>query len=269
MDPLNHRHLHCFWAVAREGSLRRASERVLLSPQTLSGQVRLLERALGRRLFERRGRGLVLTPDGRTVFRTADEIFSLDRDLREALAGGASGRPQPVAVGISDGIPKLVVRRLLEPLLRLPVPVALLCREDDTGRLLGALALHELDFVLSDHPVPPSSGFRAFSHLLVESRISFFAAGPLARRLRKGFPGSLRGAPVLLPTGATALRRSLDAWFEERGIRPSVVAEFDDSALMKSFGERGHGAFPVPSIVDDEARRVHGAVRIGVAEGVR
>ncbi len=269
MERINHHHLLCFWAVATDGNLRDAGRRLFLSPQTLSGQIRLLERALGAKLLERRGRGLVLTADGRTAFRYADEIFSISGEMQAALAGRPTGRAVHVVVGISDSLPKLIVLRLLEPVLRMPEPVHLVCREDRADRLLAALGNHEVDVVLSDAPVPPASGVRAFSHVLGESGVALFAAPAVADRVRGRFPARLDGAPFLLPAEGTALRRSLDQWFDGRGIRPRVVAEIDDSALLKTFGRKGHGIFPAPSIVAAELRRQYGVVRVGVLDGVR
>lgn len=268
-DWLNYHHLLYFWAVARDGGLRPASERLLLSPQTLSGQIRELERSLGERLFERTGRKLVLTETGRVAYRYADEIFALGGELTNAVRGRPTGRPPRLVVGVAEWLPKLVVHRLIEPALRLPEGVRLVCREEVTDRLLADLALHEVDVVLADAPAPTSGGFRAFSHVLGECGITFHAAPALAARLRRGFPGSLDGAPVLLPAEGSVQRRSLDAWFDARGLRPRIVGEFQDTALLKVFGQEGHGAFAVPSVVDREARERFGVRPIGTADGVR
>lgn len=268
-DWLNYHHLFYFWAVARDGGVRRASERLLLSPQTLSGQIRELERSLGERLFERSGRRLALTESGRLAYRYADEIFALGGELTSALRGKPGGRPPRLVVGIADVLPKLVVRRILEPVLRLEEPVRIACREDRTERLLADLAAHEIDVVLSDAPASASAAVKAFSHLLGECAVTFHAAPKLATSLRRGFPRSLDGAPVLLPAEGSTLRRSLDQWFEAVGVRPRVVAECQDSALLKVLGQDGFGAFPAPAVVDDEVRRRFGVRALGVAGEVR
>jgi LysR family transcriptional activator of nhaA len=269
MEWLNYHHLLYFWLVAREGSLTSACAQLRLSQSTVSGQVRRLEHALGEKLFERSGRRLALTEVGHLVFRYADEIFGLGRELQDALAGQPVGRPLRLAVGVADVVPKLVAQRILEPALRLPQPVRMICHEDKPERLLADLAVHDLDVVISDAPVGPNVRVRAFHHLLVECGVVLFASTKLAAAHRRRFPRSLDGAPFVLPAETTALRRSLESWFESSGIRPRVIAEFEDSALLKVFGEAGHGIFPVPEVIADEVRR-SGAVRmIGHVDGVR
>lgn len=250
METLNYHHLQYFWMVAKEGSLTRASEKLRLAPPTLSGQIKELESQLGERLFERSGRGLVLTEAGQLVYRYADEIFTMGRELRDALKGRPTGRPLHLRVGVANGMPKLIAHRLLKPALAMAERVRISCREERPERLLIELTRHELDLVLSDAPV--SSGVRAFSHLLGESPVSIFGAADLAGRYREGFPGSLDGAPFLLPADDTALRRSLEEWFDANGIRPELVGEFDDSALLKAFGGAGAGLFPGVSAIEEE-----------------
>ncbi|MCW8132003.1 MAG: transcriptional activator NhaR [Planctomycetota bacterium] len=250
MDAINYHHLHYFYLVAREGSLSRASERLMLAPSTVSGQIRELERSLGGKLFARSGRSLVLTEFGRLVYRYAEEIFEIGRELQDALKGRPAGRPMVLSVGVADAVPKIVARAILEPALRLKEPVRLVCREAQAERLLGELAVHGLDLVLSDTPVSPTVRVRAFNHLLGECGTAFFARNAaLARRLRRGFPRSLDGAPVLLPTLNTALRRSLEQWFAQENIRPRIVAEFEDSALLLAFGQAGMGIFPAADVL--------------------
>ena len=268
MNWLNYHHLLYFHTVAREGSVVRAAQLLHLTQPTVSGQIKTLEDALGERLFDRVGRRLVLTDVGRLVYRYAEEIFSLGRELMDVLNDRPSGRPFRLVVGVADVMPKLVVQRLLEPALALPEGVHLVCREDKTDRLLAALALHELDVVLSDSPMAPGLGVKAFSHLLGESGVTFLARKPLAGKLARQFPASLDQAPMLLPTENTALRRSLDAWFDAQGITPRVGAEFEDSALLKVFGEQGLGVFPVPSVVEAEVCRQHGVAVVGRATGL-
>lgn len=269
MEWLNYHHLLYFWTMARQGSLARASAELRLAQSTISGQIRALEDSLGEKLFARRGRRLVLTEMGRVVFRYAEEIFSLGRELRDAVKGRPVGRPLSLMVGVADVVPKLVARRLLEPALKLPEPVRLICREDKPERLFAELAVHNLDIVLADAPIDPSIRIRAFSHLLGECGIVFFGTAKLAAAHRRNFPESLDGAPVILPTENTTLRRSLDQWFAARGIRPRVVGEFEDSALLKVFGQVGMGLFPASSVIADEVQRQYQVRPVGRLDEVR
>lgn len=268
MQWLNYHHLLYFWVAAREGGIARASTKLRLAHPTVSGQIKALEQALGEKLFVRVGRGLALTEMGRVVFRYADEIFSLGRELVDTVQGRPTGRPMRLAVGIADVVPKLIARRLLEPALHLGEPVHIVCREDRPERLLAELSLHSLDVILTDAPAP-SVGVRAYSHLLGESGVSFFAVARLARRFRNGFPRSLEGAPMLLPTENTSLRRSLDQWLETHGVRPRIVAEFEDSALLAVFGQDGVGIFPAASAIEEVVRRQFKVELVGPAQGVR
>lgn len=269
MEWLNYHHLLYFWTVAREGSISAASRKLRLAQPTVSGQIRALEDAMGEKLLERSGRKLELTEVGRVVYRYADEIFSLGRELMDTLKGRPTGRPQRLVVGISDGVPKLIAYRLLEPALRLPDPVRLVCTEDRPDRLLAELALHNFDLVLSDAPVGAGTNVRAFSHLLGETSVTLFAAPKLAARLRRKFPASLDGAPVLMPLDQSPLSRSLSQWFEASGVRPEVVAELEDSALIKAFGQAGAGAFPAPTAIAREIEAQYGVEAVGRVEGVR
>ena len=269
MEWLNYHHLLYFWLVAREGSLAGACKRLRLSQSTVSAQVRQLERSLGEKLFERSGRRLVLSEVGRVVFRYADEIFGLGRELQDALHGRPVGRPQRLAVGVADVVPKLVAQRMLEPALHLGQPLCLVCHEDKPERLLAELALHDIDVVISDAPVGPSVRVRAFSHLLAECGVALFASPKLAAAHKRRFPRSLDGAPFLLPAETTSLRRSLDQWFDAHGVRPHIVGEFEDSALLTVFGEAGHGIFPVPAVVIDQVQRQSSVRMVGRIDGVR
>jgi LysR family transcriptional regulator, transcriptional activator of nhaA len=268
MEWLNYHHLLYFWLVAREGSLARACAELRLAPSTVSKQIHLLEGSLGHPLFAKSGRRLALTESGRVAFRYADEIFGLGRELRDALADRPVGRPLRLTVGVADALPKLVAQRLLAPALEIPGGVRLLCREGQPGRLLAELALHELDVVLADAPASPEVKVRAFSHLLGSSGITFFARPDLARTLRRGFPASLEDVPLLLPAETTALRRRLDQWFDGLGLRPTVAAEFEDTALLKAFGLRGAGAFPAASVIAAEVARQYGVRPLGRVPGV-
>lgn len=269
MDWINYHHLRYFWVVAREGGLVRAGQVLRLSHPTLSAQIHALEARLGERLFVKSGRRLQLTETGRIVFRYADEIFSLGGEMLDAIAGRATGQPVRLDVGVADPVTKLVVQRLLQPALSLPGGVRIVCREDSHERLLADLALHALDIVIADAPVPAGSPIRAFNHLLGESGVTFFGGRALARRHRARFPGSLDGAPFLLPLEHLPLRRALNQWFDRQGIRPSVVAEIEDSALLKAFGAAGHGLFAAPTVVEAEVVHQHGVQVVGRTDQVR
>lgn len=269
MEWLNYHHLLYFWTVARTGGVSAASAELRLAQPTISGQLRVLEEHFGEKLFQRVGRRLELTEMGRLVYRYADEIFTLGRELTDAVRGRPTGRPVRFAVGVADQLPKLIAYRLIEPALKLAAPVRIVCREDKPERLLADLAVHDLDLVLSDAPLNPSIKVRAFSHLLGECGVTVYGAKALSARYRRGFPGSLDGAPFLLPTENTVLRRSLDQHFANLGVRPAVVSEFEDSALLKSFGERGVGLFVGPTAIDAEIRRQYGVVAIGRIDEVR
>jgi LysR family transcriptional activator of nhaA len=269
MEWLNYHHLLYFHTVAREGSVTKASEVLRLAQPTLSGQIRKLEEALGEKLFVRQGRNLALTEVGQMVDRYADEIFSLGREMMDALRGRPTSRPARLLVGIADVVPKLVSHRLLQTALELEDPVQLVLHEGKTSDLLAALALQEYDMVLTDAPLGPDVRVKAYNHPLGECGIGFFAQPRLARRRRPGFPESLDGAPMILPTGNNVLRRSLDDWFQRVGIRPDVVAEIEDTALMKVFGQHGTGIFAAPIVVADEIRTAHGVHLVGRTDEVR
>lgn len=268
MDWLNYHHLLYFYTVAKEGSVSRAAKRLRLAQPTLSGQIRKLEEAFDEKLFARSGRNLVLTEMGQVVFRYAEEIFTLGRELTDTLRGRLSGRSPRLVVGVADVVPKLVTARLLEIALTLPEPVQLTCIEGKSDRLLADLAVHAFDFVITDAPLPPYLSVKAYNHPLGETAVTFFATRELATRHRRRFPASLSGAPLLLPTPNTQLRRSLDQYFQSHGIQPRLVAEFEDSALLKVVGQHGHGIFPAPSVLEDELRRQYGVGAIGIADGV-
>ena len=269
MEWLNYHHLLYFWVVAREGSIAAACEELHLSQPTISTQIRKLENAFGMKLFTRVGRYLALTEDGRTVYRYAEEIFSLGGELVDTLKGRPTGSPLRLNIGVVDAVPRLVAYRLVEPAMRLPEPVHLVCHEGKPAELLARLAIHELDMVLSDSPVGSQVSIRAFSHLLGESGVSVFAAKHMATRYRRRFPASLDGAPFLVPTYNTALRRSLDHWFESEGIRPLIVAEFEDSALLKVFAQAEIGLFAAPTMIMDEIQRQYRMQLVGRLEPLR
>jgi LysR family transcriptional activator of nhaA len=267
MEWLNYHHLLYFYTVAKEGSVSRAATVLRLAQPTLSGQIRKLEEAFDEKLFVRAGRRLVLTEMGRVVYRYADEIFSIGRELTETLRGRPKDRPGRLSVGVADVVPKLVTHRLLEIALSLPEPVQMVCHEGKTDRLLADLAVHDHDLVITDTPLSPHVNVKAYNHPLGECGVSFFAASAVIPRSRR-FPRSLDGAPVLLPTANTALRRSLDEFFRHHEIHPRVVAEFEDSALLKVFGQHGHGIFPAPRILEQEISKQHGARVVGRTDEV-
>lgn len=270
MEWLNYHHLLYFWVVAKEGSIVRASQELHLAHPTISGQIHRLEDVLGEKLFSRRGRNLVLTEAGRVAFRYADEIFSLGREFVDTLKGRASGRPLRLVVGIADVLPPSLVRRFLEPAFKLGHPVRVICRADkSTEDFIAELALHRVDVVLSDGPAGAGIPVRAFSHPLGDCGTTFFAAPKLAASLRRKFPSSLDGAPFLLPGAPSAVRRALEQWFETEDVRPTIVAEVDDSALAKDFGKAGMGAFAAPTVIEAEVRQQYGVQVIGRAEAVR
>lgn len=268
MEWLNYHHLLYFHVVAREGSLVAAGRVLRLSHPTLSAQIRSLEDRLGGALFLREGRRLVLTDLGRMVQRYAEEIFSLGGELLDAVAGRTVSGPLRLSVGVVDAVPKVVVRKLLQPALELEEKVKLVCHEAAYGPLMTELATHLLDIVISDAPVPPGSAVKAFSHLLGESGISFFAAPSWVKAHRGRFPACLDAAPTLLPLEDLALRRALNTWLDDEGVAPNVVAEFEDGALMNVFGADGVGAFPAPTLLEADLRRQLGVVPIGRATGV-
>lgn len=254
MEWLNYHHLLYFWTVAKEGSVAKASEKLRLAQPTISGQLRLLEDTLGEKLFARAGRGLKLTEIGQVVYRYADEIFGLGRELQDVLKGRPQGRSLRLLAGISDLVPKLIAYRILQPTLAMSEPVQLVCHEDTPDRLLVDLAEHRLDVVLSDAPVTSATRVKAFSHLLGECGVTLFAAPSIAAKFRRRFPHSLNGAPFLLPIEGSNLRRSLEHWFESHEIRPNVIGEFKDSALMETFGQAGAGVFASPAAIENEVR---------------
>ncbi len=263
MEWLNYHHLLYFWVVAKEGGLVAAGKVLRVSHPTLSAQIRALEDRLGEKLFNRVGRKLALTETGTVVFRYADEIFTLGREMVDAVEGRAIGPALRLNVGIVDSIPKLVVHRLLEPILALTTPVRLVCREDSYERLLASLASHALDVVIADTPVAPGSPVRAYNHFLGETDVGFFGTKAIVEHYNKGFPKSLTGAPFLLPLEALTLRRALDHWFDRNGIHPAVVGEFEDSALMKVFASKGSGLFPAPMVITDSVMAQYGLQLLG------
>lgn len=263
MRHLNYNHLQYFWVVAREGSIVKASEVLHLTPQTISGQLKLLDESVGQALFNRSGRRLVLSEMGRLVFDYADDIFSIGSELSNVVRGQQKGGPSLLSVGVVSSMPKLIVERIIAPTLVGEDAIRVRCSEATLEQLLGSLAVHKLDLVLSDQPMPRGLNLRAYNHLLGASGLTFFAPKRLARSLKGDFPDNLDGAPMLLPSANSALRRGMDEWFETRNLSPNVIGEFDDSALLKAFGEAGVGVFGSPTVIEEEVRRMYRVTPVG------
>lgn len=269
MRHLNYSHLHYFWAVARDGSIAKASESLHVTPQTISGQLKLLDAAVGQPLFNRVGRRLVLSDMGQLVFEYADEIFSVGAELANVVRGNQTIGPTTLDVGIVNSMPKLIAERIVAPALLAEQPVRVRCHEASLEQLLSELAIHKLDIVLSDQPMPDGLGLKAYNHRLGESGLSFFARRDKARRYRSNFPQSLNDAAMLLPSQNSALRRRLDDWFESHELFPRIAGEFDDSALLKAFGEAGAGIFTGPSAIEAEICRMYRMSVIGQTEEIK
>lgn len=269
MTWLNYHHLLYFWTVVREGGVSKAAQKLGLSQPTISAQLRLLDAALGESLLQRHGRSLALTEVGRVVFRYADEIFGLGRELLETLRGRPPGRPLQLSVGVANAVPKLIASRLLLPAVTGADPVHVVCREDNADQLTTLLAAHVLDVVIADTAAPSHLRVKVFNHLLGESDIAFFAPAPLASRLRRRFPRSLSGLPLLVPTANAALRRGLEDWFERADLRPQLAGEFEDSALMKVVGQATATAFPAPAAIAADVCRLYGVREFGRTAAVR
>ncbi|MBP7950213.1 MAG: LysR family transcriptional regulator [Verrucomicrobiales bacterium] len=266
MESLNYHHLRYFWMVAREGSLKKASERMNISQPTISAQVAALEESLGQLLFRRSGRSLVLTEAGRRAFTIAEEIFTLGEELIAQVRERNNERPLPLHLGLADSLPKLVSWEVFSAVFNLPHLVHLVCHEGNSQELLADLAAGQLDLVISDEPAPSSLPLRAINAQLGESPTNFCAVPALAKKLLKSFPASLDGAPMLLPTGKTAWRHELEAWFLRQNVRPRIIAEFDDAALLNVAGAKGLGVAPIPARVGADASERYGLQHFGTAE---
>ncbi len=266
---LNYRHLHYFWVVTKEGGFARAAERLDMAVQTISAQVRELEKSLGHQLLKPSGRGVALTDAGQAAFARAEEIFRLGQGIPEEVREAASSKVARLAVGLSDGISKLAAHALLEPVLATP-NLRLVCHEGEFEQLLGELALHHLDLVLAGQPAPRNPNLRLTSERLVDSPVDWYGPAALVRKgERDRFPQCLDDLPVLLPTGHSALRTTLDHWFDTQGLRPRIVGEFEDSALLAVFAARGMGVFPVSRLGADDVGLMHGLRLLGSSDGVR
>lgn len=269
MANLNFKHLRYFWMVAKAGSIARASERLHLTPQSISGQLREFEEALGVQLLRRAGRGLELTEAGQRILGYAEQIFSLGEEMLAVLRDATQAQSVTFRVGIADSVPKMVAYRLVEPSLGLDEPVKLICREGSLANLLGDLAVHRLDMVIADRPIPENLNVRGYAHFLGASGVSIFAAKALLRKVSPAFPQGLDGAPFLLPGAEVALHARLLRWFEAERLRPRIVGEFDDSALMLAFGQAGAGFFAAPTAIEQQLVRQHDVAVVGRIESVR
>lgn len=263
----SYKHLYYFWVVAKEGGISHAAARLDMAVQTVSAQVRELERALGYALLKPAGRGLALTEAGVAAMRQADQIFQLGEQLPAMVRDAVDATGVRLTVGISDGLPKLAVRRLLEPVLKVP-SLRLLCHEGEFDDLLGDLALHRLDVVLADRPAPPNPNLKLYSHSLGSSALVWYATASLLEAASAGFPQSLAQVPVLLPTVHASARMHIDLWFERHGITPRVVGEFEDSALLATFGAGGMGVFPAAELIHQKLTTRYDVHKIGMCEGV-
>ncbi|MDW3094890.1 MAG: transcriptional activator NhaR [Gammaproteobacteria bacterium] len=268
MRHLNYSHLHYFWTVAREGSIAKASELLHITPQTISGQLKLLEESIGEPLFQRAGRGLSLTAMGDVVNLYADEIFTLGGELAQRVQSQSIEVHNKLSVGILNSIPKLIAFRTIAPALELEESIKVICQEGEFETLLGDLAVHKLDLIISDRQVPAGLNVKAYNHKLGNSQIAFFAHKSIASRYSKKFPQSLTNAPLLLPASNNQMRRDLDDWFDEVGVQPNIVAEVDDSALIKAFGEAAIGLFPAPYAVAEAIESMYHAKLVGTIESV-
>ncbi|MEM9383590.1 MAG: transcriptional activator NhaR [Pseudomonadota bacterium] len=268
MRHINYTYLLYFWTVQREGSVSRAAEVLNLTPQTISGQIKRLEESIGAALFQRDGRSLVLTDTGRLVAQFADEIFTVGQELTQILRHGAKPRsPSSVAVGIVNSIAKLIACEIVAPALALEEPVRVVTHEDTLEELLADLSVHRLDIVLSDRSLPSDLDVRAKSHPLGQSDVAFFARPDLAERLGPEFPACLDGAPFLMPAVRNSLRTRLEVWCTERGVRPLIAAEIDDSGLLKAFGQEGIGVFVAPAVIASRVCDSYGVQEIGRTGG--
>lgn len=266
---VNYKHLHYFWMVAKEGGIGRASERLSITPQTISGQITLLEIHFGSTLFQKVGRNIELTETGRLVLNFADEIFSLGSELEQMMHHLPDSRPKQFRVGVVDVLSKSIAHRILLPALQMSDSVRMVCREADLGTLLAELAVHRLDLVLADRPIPPTVSTRGFSHKLGESSVTFFAAEKLKKQLTGNFPNCLNGAPMLLPSRGNQLRAGIEQWLDQNRIHPHIVAEFDDSALMKAFGKEGVGIFLAPQAIEHKVIQQYNVKSLGHTDEVK
>lgn len=269
METLNYHHLHYFWRSVRAGGITQAARELHVSAPAVSSQLKELQDFVGEPLFSRSGRRLVLTDMGRTVYDYAEDIFSLGRELMDTIRNRPTGRPIRVDIGVADVLPKMIAQWLIEPALRLREPVRIVCREATSEQLIARLGTLELDVVLSDSPADPSRTFRAFNHLLGESGVAIVGIGKVLRQVKGSFPQCLSGLPMLVPTENTAMRRDLDYWFETNQLRPRIVGEFEDYALLRAFAQSGTALFPVLTAFLKQLQHQDNIVSIGTIPDLR
>ncbi len=268
MENLNYKHLHYFWVITKSGGVAKAGEQLHVTPQSISGQMRLLEAAIGGPLWRRAGRKLELTDTGHLVFDYADRLFTVGEELKDALRDRPSTTTSTFRVGVTGSVVKVVAYRMVAPALTLQPPPRLVCREGRFAELLALLSVHQLDLVISDRAMPSSMNVRGYNHLLVQGGMTFLATPAMAKRLRKGFPHSLNGAPLMLPGGDAAIRPKLLRWLDQHQIRPQILGDFDDTAVMKAFGQAGAGVFPMPSMVATEIAAQFHVAAVGSTDEV-
>ena len=269
MTNINFKHLRYFWAVAKEGGISRASDLLNVTPQTISGQLKLLEQNLGVKLFWKSGRRLELTEAGQKALSYSEKMFELESELEIALLAPSTNKTTSFRVGVVDAIPKLIAYQMLEPVFGLSDSLQLVCREGDIDTLLADLALHKLDLVWTNSPVPSNLRLNLFNHLLGECGTVFFGVKELAERYRADFPASLTGAPILMQSKESSFYSDLRRWFQAKRVFPTVTAEIEDSALLKVFGEKGYGIFNAPAVIEDEIIRQYGVETVGNADDLR
>ena len=265
---INYKQLYYFWCVAKYGGVTRAAEQIHLTPQTISGQVSQLEAYLGTDLFIRKGKRLELTTYGKLAYSHSDEIFQIGRELESLVKSRQDHQDTVLKIGVSAVVPKSIAFRLLEPVQHLQEDFKLVCHEDKLNNLFAELALHKIDVIIADKPMPANVEVKAYSHLLGESKLSFFGVPKLVKKLKKNFPESLNGAPILVPNKDSSIRMKLEAWLTEKGISPRIKGVYDDTALMKVFAKSGLGIFPAPDVVADEAFKQHGVIKLGTVDEI-
>jgi len=268
-DNLNYKHLHYFWMVANEGSIARAADKLFITPQTISGQLSMLEERIGHALFDRVGRRLRLTETGRIVLRYADDIFGLGKELSDVLRGAPISGTSEFIVSAASGLPKTIVYKVLKPAISVSKDISLTCKEGPIETILGELAVHEVDMVLTDTPLTSAFSIKAYNHYLGQSTLSFFATPKLAETLSGDFPACLQDAPMLVPTKQYAIRQLFDKWCADNNVFPIIRGQYDDSALMKSFGKAGLGVFFMPSIIEKEVKNSFGLKVIGRSTSIK
>ena len=266
-NSYNYRHLYYFWVVAKEGSMSKAAERLDMAIQTISAQVHELEKSLGYLLFKPAGRGIALTESGFAALEIADQVFSIGEKLPEAVRDAAKSPKTKITVGVSDSLPKLITRQLLEPILK-HKDVQLIAHEGEFEKLLADLALHRLDIILADRPAPNNKNLNVYSEELTKTSIAWFGPKQLLKKSKKDFPQCLAELPILLPTSQSTVRLLIDQWFSKLSITPNIVGEFEDSALLKTFAASGLGVFPAGKLIQKDLKETYGIELFGDCDDI-